>query len=100
MNAPKVPVTAATDFVVTITLIVADIARSVAFYRDVFDAKVLREGEPTFLSFGNVWLPVNLGGDPTDDKPAVVASPPQQPDVLSSFINLRVRDIASCYDLW
>ena len=36
-------------FVVTNTLIVSDIQRSVAFYRDVLGAKVLREGEPTFL---------------------------------------------------
>ena len=36
-------------FVVTNTLIVADIERSVAFYRDVLGATVLRQGEPTFL---------------------------------------------------
>ena len=34
-----------TEFIVTVTLIVADIARSVAFYRDVLGATVLREGE-------------------------------------------------------
>jgi catechol-2,3-dioxygenase len=32
-------------FVVTNTLIVGDIQRSVAFYRDVLGATVLREGE-------------------------------------------------------
>ena len=36
-------------FVVTNTLIVRDVQRSVAFYRDVLGATVLREGEPTFL---------------------------------------------------
>ena len=35
-------------FVVTNTLIVGDIRRSVSFYRDVLGATVLREGEPTF----------------------------------------------------
>ncbi|HTV73044.1 MAG TPA: VOC family protein, partial [Candidatus Acidoferrales bacterium] len=89
-----------TDFIVTVTLIVTDIARSVAFYRDVLDAAVLREGEPTFLRLGNIWLTINRGGAPTDDKPTVVASPPQQPDVLSSFINVRVKDMATCYQLW
>jgi lactoylglutathione lyase len=88
------------DFVVTNTLIVRDIAQSVAFYRDVLDAKVLREGEPTFLRFGNIWLTINGGGGPTDDKPAVVASPPRDPNVLSIFLNLRVTDIKRCYELW
>jgi predicted enzyme related to lactoylglutathione lyase len=35
--------------VVTNTLMVRDIQSSVAFYRDVLGATVLREGEPTFL---------------------------------------------------
>lgn len=48
--------------VVTNTLIVADIQRSVAFYRDVLGATVLRDGEPTFLRLGNVWLTINRGG--------------------------------------
>ena len=34
------------EFIVTVTLIVADISRSVSFYRDVLGATVLREGEP------------------------------------------------------
>jgi lactoylglutathione lyase len=65
--------------VVTNTLIVRDIQSSVAFYRDVLGATVLREGEPTFLRLGNVWLTINRGGGPTDDKPEVVASPPRDP---------------------
>jgi lactoylglutathione lyase len=87
-------------FVVTNTLIVRDVQRSVAFYRDVLGATVLREGEPTFLRLGNIWLIINVGGGPTDDKPEVVASPPQDHNVLSIFINLRVTDIRRCYDLW
>jgi lactoylglutathione lyase len=87
-------------FVVTNTLIVADIQRSVAFYRDVLGAKVLREGEPTFLQLGNIWLTINRGGGPTDDKPEVFASPPRDLNVLSIFLNLRVTDIRRYYDLW
>jgi predicted enzyme related to lactoylglutathione lyase len=86
-------------FVVTNTLIVADIRRSVAFYRDVLGATVLREGEPTLLRFGNIWLTTNVGGGPTDDKPEVVASPPRDPNLLSIFLNLRVTDIGRFYDL-
>src|SRR6202035_3532599 len=100
MESAKANITNATDLVVTVTLIVADIARSAAFYRDVFEATVLREGEPTFLRFGNIWLIINVGCGPTDDKPNVVATPPRAPDLLSSFMNLRVKDIAYCYELW
>jgi len=88
------------EFVVTNTLIVRDIKLSVSFYRDVLGATVLREGEPTFLRFGNIWLTINGGGGPTDDKPEVIASPPHDENVLSNFINLRVADIRRCYDLW
>ena len=87
-------------YVVTDTLIVPDMKRSVAFYREVLGATVLREGEPTLLRLGNIWLTINVGGGPTDDKPEVVASPPKDPNVLSGFINLRVKDIARCYELW
>ena len=87
-------------FVVTNTLIVRDIQRSVAFYRDVLGATVLREGEPTFLRLGNIWLTINGGGGPTDDKPEVVAAPPRDPNLLSNFLNLRVTDIRRYYELW
>lgn len=88
------------NYVVTNTLIVRDIKRSVAFYRDVLGATVLREGEPTLLRLGNIWLTINGGGGPTDDKPEVVASPPRDLNVLSIFLNIRVTDIRLCYDLW
>ena len=88
------------EFIATETLIVADIARSVAFYRDVLGATVLREGEPTLLRLKNFWITINVGGGPTDDKPEVIASPPNDLNTLSSFLNLRVADIKQCYDLW
>jgi len=88
------------QFVVTNTLIVRDIQRSIAFYRDVLGAMVLREGEPTFLRLGNIWLIINVGGGPTDDKPEVLASPPRDQTILSIFLNLRVTNIRRYYDLW
>jgi lactoylglutathione lyase len=86
------------EFVVTVTLIVADVTRSTAFYRDVLGAEVLRIGEPTFLRLGNLWLTINIGGGPTDDKPDVIATPPKQLSDLSFFLNLRVTDIKRFYE--
>ena len=45
-------------------------------------------------------MTINGGGGPTDDKPEIVASPPQDPNLLSSFLNRRVTDINRYYDLW
>ena len=92
-------------FIATATLIVSDIARSVAFYRDVLGATVVREavpqaGEPAYLRLANISMTINSGGGPTDDKPEVVASPPRELDTLSSFLNLRVVDVERCYELW
>ena len=87
-------------FVVTNTIIARDIKRSVAFYRDVLGATVLRDGEPTFLRLANIWLTINGGGGGTDDKPDVIASAPRDPNVLSNFINLRVADIKRCHEVW
>ena len=89
-----------TEFIVTVTLIVADIARSMTFYRDVLGAHVVREGEPTFLRLKNISIIINKGGGGTDDKPEVTASVPRDPNILSSFLNLRVVDIKHCYELW
>jgi lactoylglutathione lyase len=85
------------EYVVSVTLIVADISRSTAFYRDVLGAEVLEVDEPTLLRLGNVWLMINLGGGPTDDKPEVTATTPRHPDELSVFLNLRVTDINRFY---
>jgi lactoylglutathione lyase len=86
------------EYVVTATLIVGDIARSTAFYRDVLGAEVLKVGEPTFLRLGNIWLTINAGGGPTDDKPEVIATAPRHPNDLTFFLNLRVTDIRRFYD--
>jgi catechol 2,3-dioxygenase-like lactoylglutathione lyase family enzyme len=91
------------EFIATWTIIVSDIARSVAFYRDVFGATVLLDGTPpmpAMLRLANTWIIINVGGGRTDDKPDVEVTPPKDPNVLSGFLNLRVADIKRCYDLW
>jgi catechol 2,3-dioxygenase-like lactoylglutathione lyase family enzyme len=85
-------------------LTVADIDRSLGFYESVFGSRILSRGDssgaPGYLQIGNTWLIVNVGGGPTPDKPSVTLSVPSDPDRFSSFMNIRVADIAACYELW
>jgi lactoylglutathione lyase len=87
-------------FVVTHFLVVSDQDRSRDFYASVFGAKVVLERDPVIMRLANSWLILNVGGGPTDDKPAVTLAPPDDPDRTSAFINLRVADIAACYAEW
>lgn len=87
-------------FIITHFLTVADVKRSADFYERILGGKVLYSGEPTFLQIANSWLILNVGGGPTDDKPTVILEPPQQPDRVSSFLNLRVADIQAVYREW
>jgi catechol 2,3-dioxygenase-like lactoylglutathione lyase family enzyme len=87
-------------FVLTHLLIVADQDRSREFYRTVLGAEVIRERDPVVLRVSNGWLIINAGGGPTDDKPDVIAAPPQSSHVLTSALNIRVADIASTYREW
>ena len=97
------PIESGLECVVTATLIVSDVTRSTAFYCDVLGAKILGMGEPNvgkpaLLRMGNIWLTINVGGGPTDDKPQVVATPPRHPNELTLFLNLRVTDIKRFYE--
>jgi catechol 2,3-dioxygenase-like lactoylglutathione lyase family enzyme len=85
---------------ITHMLIVSDLQRSVAFYRDVLGATAERENPPAMLRLYNAWLVLNVGGGPTDDKPRVTVTAPGDPNVVSSFLNIRVADIESVYALW
>jgi len=57
-------------------------------------------GEPTIVALANSWIIINLGGGPTEDKPAVSLETPRNPDRVSSFLNIRVPDIQSIYEQW
>ena len=85
-------------------LIVADVERSMRFYEKVFDGRLLSlgdaEGAPGYIQIANTWLIVNVGGGPTPDKPTVTLEVPANPDLFSSFMNIRVADIHACYELW
>jgi hypothetical protein len=51
----------------------------------VFGATVIREsdaslGGPAYLRLGNIWLSINVGGGPTDDKPSEIRCYIRDPD--------------------
>jgi lactoylglutathione lyase len=85
---------------VTHLLIVTDQDRSREFYHNVLGAEIIRERNPVALRLNNSWLILNSGGGPTDDKPDVIAAPPQSAHVLTSALNIRVADIATIYREW
>ena len=87
-------------FVVTHFLVVADQDQSRDYYRGVFGAEVLRERDPVIMKLANSWVILNTGGGPTDDKPTVTLTTPQDPDTVSAFLNLRVADIARAHREW
>ena len=86
-------------FVVTHFLVVAGQDQSRDYYRGVFGAEVLRERDPVIMKLANSSVILNTGG-PTDDKPTVTLTTPQDPDTVSAFLNLRVADIARAHREW
>ncbi|MDA3628435.1 VOC family protein [Saccharopolyspora oryzae] len=84
--------------VLTHFLTVSDVARSRAFYTDVFGGQVVLAENPCIVKISNGWIIMNPGGGPTPDKPETVLRPPESTDVVSSFLNVRVADIAAFYD--
>ena len=52
------------------------------------------------MALANTFIIINVGGGPTDDKPAVTLETPPDPDRVSSFLNIRVKYIAAVYAEW
>lgn len=89
-----------TGFLVALFLTVRDVDRSRDWYAHVFEAVVVRERDPAMLRIANSWLILNPGGGPTPDKPDILLAPPVAGAPVSSFMNLRVADVAAAYDSW
>ncbi|HEY1515379.1 MAG TPA: VOC family protein [Solirubrobacteraceae bacterium] len=87
-------------FVLTHFIVVRDVERSVHFYADVLGGEVVMRGEPSIVALANSWVIINVGGGPTEDKPMVTLETPPDPDRVSSFMNIRVADIAAIYADW
>jgi catechol 2,3-dioxygenase-like lactoylglutathione lyase family enzyme len=87
----------ATDL--TRLLVVADLARSVAWYRDVLGAEVVGEygGTSAVLRFVGSWLLIVTGGEPTADKPTVSMAAPADPDRASAELIVAVPDCRAAH---
>ena len=86
------------DTALTHILVVADPARSRAWYTDVLGAELYREyGSSVVLQFAGAWLLLVEGGGPTDDKPTVTLGPPSDPDRRDNLFTIRVGDCEATY---
>jgi len=83
--------------VLTHFLTVRDVATSRRFYAEVLNGRVVLEENPAIIKVANGWIILNPGGGPTPDKPNVTLVPPERTDTVSSFLNVRVADLAGFY---
>jgi len=92
------------EMVVAHFIVVSDVERSRRFYTDVLGGRTVIRGESgdevTYVALANSWVIINVGGGPTDDKPTVTLATPTDPDRVSSFLNIRVADMADAYAKW
>src|SRR6201992_1952624 len=79
-----------------------DVERSRRFYTEVLGGRVAFTGPGglTYVALANTWIILNTGGGPTGDQPAVILETPRDPDRVSSFLNIRVKDIDAVYAQW
>ena len=87
----------ATDL--TRLLVITDLGRSVAWYRDVLGAEVVGEygGTSAVLRFVGAWLLLVTGGEPTADKPTVTMAAPADPDTATAELIVAVPDCRAAH---
>jgi catechol 2,3-dioxygenase-like lactoylglutathione lyase family enzyme len=87
----------ATDL--TRLLVVDDLARSVAWYRDVLGAEIVGEygGTSAVIRFVGAWLLLVTGGGPTADKATIAMAPPADPDHASAELIVAVPDCRAAH---
>ena len=81
-------------------LVVSDYTRSLAFYREVLGATLVREISDVLclLSFGGAEIMLTVGGGPTKDKPTVTFASPTDADRVISELVIRVPDCPAAYE--
>ena len=91
------------ELVLTHFIVSDDVERSRRFYTEVLGKPGGPPGSdlirPTFSS-PTAGSSSTRGGGPTDDKPAVTLETPRDLDRVSSFLNIRVKDIEAVYAEW
>ena len=89
------------DMVLCHFIVSNDVDRSCRFYTEVLGGTLIfSHGDLRNVALANSFIVINLGGGPTDDKPTVTLATPPDPDRVSSFLNIRVKDIAAVYAEW
>ncbi len=80
-------------------LVVKDIERTVAWYRDVLGATLFREygGTTAVFDLNGAWLVLVTGGGPTADKPDVTMDAPEDLQRVHHSMTLRVPDCRGAY---
>jgi catechol 2,3-dioxygenase-like lactoylglutathione lyase family enzyme len=80
-------------------LVVSDVDRSREWYANVLGATVVREygGTSCVLRLLGSWLLLVTGGGPTEDKPTVTFTAPEDPDRVSAELIFRVPDCREAY---
>ena len=88
------------DMELTHILVVSDLDQSIAFYRDVLGAELVREygGSSAVFSFNGAWLLLVTGGGPTEDKPDVTFATPADAREVSHAMTIRVPDGVAAYE--
>jgi len=87
----------ATDL--TRLLVVADLDRAVAWYRDVVGAEIVGTygGTSAVVRLVGSWLLLVTGGEPTADKPSLTMAPPADPDLASAELIVAVPDCRAAH---
>jgi catechol 2,3-dioxygenase-like lactoylglutathione lyase family enzyme len=83
--------------ILTHFITVRSVAASRRFYADILGGEVVLGENPAIVRIANGWIIMNPGGGPTPDKPEISLRPPEPGDPVSSFLNVRVADIAAFY---
>src|SRR5260370_16199806 len=82
-------------------LVVSDYTRSLAFYRDVLGARVLRElaGTLCFLSFAGSQILLSAPFGSRSDQPVMSDPPPLDRTSVISELSIRVPDCLAAYEV-
>jgi hypothetical protein len=92
---PERPTYPQQRLVLTPFLTVGDVARSRDFSADIFGGRVVLEENSAIVKAANNCWSSCPGAGPTTDKPDVILDPLEPCEPVSSFLNMRVANIAA-----